>query len=46
MGLCVYCQTTWLVIFTYPFLFELSLWYLLSVGGCYIFLKIFEILTN
>ena len=42
LGLCVYCQGTWLTIITYPMLFKLDLWYLLSLGGTYLVVKIID----
>jgi len=45
LGLCVYCQGTWLTIITYPIIFKCDLWYLLSIGGVYVTIKILNTLN-
>jgi len=40
LGLCVYCQSTWIALITYPMLFNLDVYYLLHLGGVYLTIKL------
>ena len=46
LGLCVYCQGTWITIITYPMLFKADLWYLLSLGGTWLSIKLISSLKD
>jgi hypothetical protein len=39
LGLCQYCQGTWIHILICPLVFNLDIWCLLSLGGTYLVIK-------
>lgn len=42
LGLCCYCQNTWLTIIFYLLIFGINWWLILSLGGTYVILKIYN----
>jgi len=40
LGLCVYCQSFWIVLITYPIIFNIDIYYIISIGGVYTIIEL------